>query len=151
MRSCHCVYCVYSACTSWNPLHKCKVSTNYINMVLFDSFSGTDQGTVEPQERISIFFTRRTCKVFNRLARALRDEHYLQTSLHSIELIKIYKTFFRWVSTQKEAKIWPLKVLTFLRISRDFHTDYPLYGHTKSWNTKKRQNFKWSYLGFLLS
>ena len=30
-----------------------------------------------------------TCKVFNRLALALRDEHYLQTSLYSIELIKI--------------------------------------------------------------
>ena len=35
-------------------------------------------------------------KVFNRLARALRDQHYLrlQTSFHSIELIKSYKTLF---------------------------------------------------------
>ena len=47
-------------------------------MVLFDSFSGT----------------RCTCKVFNRLTRALRDEHYLQTALHLIELIKIYKMLF---------------------------------------------------------
>ena len=52
---------------------------------------------------------------------------------------------------QKEAKIWPLKVLTFWHFSRDFRTDYPLYGHTKSCKTRKCHNFKWPYLGFLLS
>ena len=40
------------------------------------------------------FVARCTCKVLNRLACALRDEHYLQTSLHSIELIKSFKTLF---------------------------------------------------------
>ena len=84
----------FSTCTSWNPLHNVKVSTNSINMVPFDSFSGTDQRTVEPQARIFSFVARCTCKVFNRLARALRDEHYLQAPLHSIELIKIYKKLF---------------------------------------------------------
>ena len=82
----------------WDPLHKCKVSTNCINMVLFDSFSGTDQGTVEPQNYFGFFRRAVHVQSFQSLAlhaRALRDEHYLQTSLHSIELnIKIYKTLF---------------------------------------------------------
>ena len=59
-------------------------------MVLFDSFSGT----------------RCTCKVFNRLTRALRDEHYLQTALHLIELIKIYKMLFRKGSQYTSTKFF---------------------------------------------
>ena len=76
-----------------------------------------------------IFFRRAvrcTCKVFNRLARALRDQHYLQTSLHSIELIKSCKTLFRWVSSSKESKVMAVESWV------TFHDFRFLYAHIRN-------------------
>ena len=42
---------------------------------------------------------------------------------------------------QKEPKLWSVKMLRFLRISRYFRTDYSLYGHTKNKNREKWPNF----------
>ena len=51
---------------------------------------------------------------------------------------------------QKEAKIWAFKVSKFLRIPRDFRTDYPLYGHTKNWNTQKSWKVSQLYIAITL-
>ena len=88
MRSCHCVYCVYSACTSWNPLHKCKVSTNYINMVLFDSFSGTDQETVEPQNYFSFLYAHiRDNRCENHATYAKTNRNYRFWTIASVRTV----------------------------------------------------------------
>ena len=89
-----------------------------INMVPFDSFSGTDQGTVEPQNyfgffrravRVQSFQSPCTCTA----RRALHSD-FIPFDRANQDL---HNAFLDESLTQMEAKIRPFKVLTFFGIS----------------------------------
>ena len=97
-----------------------KVSTNYINLVLFDSFSGTvtDQETVEPQNYFGFFRRAVHVQSFQSpctcTARQALPSDFISFDRANQEL---QNAFLDESLAQKEAKIWPLKVVSFLCFS----------------------------------
>ena len=76
---------------------------------------GVEHEFTETPARKYFFVAWCTCKVFNRLARALRDQYYFQTSFHSIELIKSYKTLFQMSLQLKRKPRYDYEHLKFRR------------------------------------
>ena len=113
------IYTYPSTCTSCRVLQLDKVSTNYINLVLFDSFSGTDQETVEPKNYFGFFRRAVHVQSFQSpctcTARPVLPSEFtpFDRANHNQEL---QNAFLDESLAQKEPKLWPWKVGTLFTI-----------------------------------